>query len=113
MDLTTTYLGVSWLKQYGQNARIAHPARRTHRHRRPRFRPPALVVSARQSNAHNFSSKAEALKLSVILTLLALLVFGYVKGRFTGSRPWRSAAHTALVGGLAAAVAFGIAKAIG
>ena len=59
------------------------------------------------------SSKAEALKLSVILTLLALLVFGYVKGRFTGSRPWRSAAHTALVGGLAAAVAFGIAKAIG
>jgi len=36
----------------------------------------------------------------------------HVKGRFTGARPIRSAIQTALIGGLAAAVAFGLAKAI-
>jgi VIT1/CCC1 family predicted Fe2+/Mn2+ transporter len=50
---------------------------------------------------------------SVIVTLLALLVFGYVKGRFTTSRPLRSAWQTALVGGLAATASFVIAKLIG
>ena len=54
-----------------------------------------------------------ALIASVVVTLLALLVFGYVKGRFTTPRPLRSAWQTALVGGLAAAAAFAIAKAIG
>jgi VIT1/CCC1 family predicted Fe2+/Mn2+ transporter len=54
-----------------------------------------------------------ALVGSVIVTLLALLVFGYVKGRFTTARPLRSAWQTALVGGLAATAAFVIAKAIG
>jgi VIT1/CCC1 family predicted Fe2+/Mn2+ transporter len=54
-----------------------------------------------------------ALPVSVALTLLALLVFGYVKGRFTGSRPLRSAVQTVLIGGIAAAAAFGIARAIG
>jgi vacuolar iron transporter family protein len=53
-----------------------------------------------------------ALVFSVVITLSALLVFGYVKGRFTGARPIRSAIQTALIGGLAAAVAFGLAKAI-
>ena len=53
-----------------------------------------------------------ALNASVAITLVALLIFGYVKGRFTGARPARSAAQTALIGGLAAAAAFGIAKAI-
>lgn len=53
-----------------------------------------------------------ALLWSVAVTLAALLVFGYVKGRFTGKRPFRSAFQTALVGGLAAAAAFGIARAI-
>jgi VIT1/CCC1 family predicted Fe2+/Mn2+ transporter len=50
---------------------------------------------------------------SVIVTLLALLVFGYVKGRFTTDRPFRSAWQTAIVGGLAATAAFVIAKLIG
>jgi vacuolar iron transporter family protein len=54
----------------------------------------------------------EALVFSVIFTLLALLIFGYVKGRFTGARPLRSAIQTALIGGLAAAAAFGLAKLI-
>jgi VIT1/CCC1 family predicted Fe2+/Mn2+ transporter len=54
-----------------------------------------------------------ALAGSVVVTLLALLVFGYVKGRFTTARPLRSAWQTVIVGGLAAAAAFVIAKAIG
>lgn len=54
-----------------------------------------------------------ALVGSVVLTLAALLVFGYIKGRFTTARPLRSAWQTAFVGGLAAAAAFVIAKAIG
>jgi VIT1/CCC1 family predicted Fe2+/Mn2+ transporter len=44
--------------------------------------------------------------------LLALGVFGYIKGRFTGSRPGRSALQTIVIGGLAAGAAFLIAKAI-
>jgi vacuolar iron transporter family protein len=54
-----------------------------------------------------------ALLASVGVTLLALLVFGYVKGRFTTAKPFRSAWQTVVVGGLAAAAAFLIAKAIG
>lgn len=54
-----------------------------------------------------------ALYTSVGVTLLALLVFGYIKGRFTGARPWRSAWQTALIGGIAAAAAFLIASAFG
>ena len=46
------------------------------------------------------------------LTLLALTLFGYVKGHFTGTGPARSALQAVLIGGLAAAAAFGIAKAI-
>ena len=56
------------------------------------------------------SNAGSALLFSVIFTLLALLIFGYVKGRFTGGRPIRSALQTALIGGLAAAAAFGLAK---
>ena len=58
------------------------------------------------------SNAGSALLFSVIFTLMALLIFGYVKGRFTGGRPIRSALQTALIGGLAAAAAFGLAKLI-
>jgi predicted membrane protein (TIGR00267 family) len=54
-----------------------------------------------------------ALLVSMIVTLLALFVFGYVKGQFTTVRPFRSAWQTVVVGGLAATAAFVIAKAIG
>jgi vacuolar iron transporter family protein len=50
---------------------------------------------------------------SIIFTLLALLVFGYAKGRFTTAKPFRSAWQTVVVGGLAATAAFVIAKAMG
>lgn len=51
-----------------------------------------------------------ALTVSVIVTLAALFVFGYIKGRFTGARPLRSAIQTTLIGGVAAAAAFAIAR---
>ena len=60
-----------------------------------------------------FASVRTALWASVVVTLLALLVFGFVKGQFTVRAPWRSAWQTALVGGLAAAAAFLLAKMIG
>ena len=60
-----------------------------------------------------FPSVHSALIGSVVVTLLALLVFGYVKGRFTTAKPFRSAWQTVIVGGLAATAAFVIAKAIG
>ncbi len=53
-----------------------------------------------------------AFSLSVTLTLLALFVFGYVKGRFTGTAPLRGAIQTLVIGALAAAAAFFIAKLI-
>jgi VIT1/CCC1 family predicted Fe2+/Mn2+ transporter len=54
-----------------------------------------------------------SLWVSVVLTLGALAAFGFVKGRFTGARPWKSAAQTTLIGGVAAAAAFAIARAVG
>jgi VIT1/CCC1 family predicted Fe2+/Mn2+ transporter len=52
------------------------------------------------------------LLVSIAVTLLALLSFGFVKGRFTGTRPLRSALQTALIGSAAAGAAFMIARAI-
>lgn len=53
-----------------------------------------------------------ALKVSIVITLLALAVFGAVKGKFTGVPIIRSGLQTTLIGGLAAAAAFAIARAI-
>jgi vacuolar iron transporter family protein len=53
-----------------------------------------------------------ALALSVVVTAAALTALGYVKGHFTGTPPLRSALYTALIGGLAAAAAFLVARAI-
>ncbi|CAK9137461.1 unnamed protein product [Ilex paraguariensis] len=49
---------------------------------------------------------------SVVLTLIALLIFGYAKGYFTGNKPVGSAIQTALIGAIASAAAFGMAKAV-
>jgi VIT1/CCC1 family predicted Fe2+/Mn2+ transporter len=51
-----------------------------------------------------------ALVVYVAVTLAALAVFGYFKGRFSGNKPVKSALQTMLIGGLAAAAAFGIAS---
>lgn len=54
----------------------------------------------------------EALFVSVGITLFALFVFGYLKGCFTGAQPLKSAIQTVVVGALASAAAFGLARAI-
>jgi len=59
-----------------------------------------------------FHSSREALLWSAAVTLIALGIFGYIKGRFTGFKPLRSALQTVVIGGLAAGAAFLIAKAI-
>jgi VIT1/CCC1 family predicted Fe2+/Mn2+ transporter len=53
---------------------------------------------------------SDALKYSVISTAVALAVFGYIKGRFTGAPPIRSSIQTTVIGGLAAGAAYSIAK---
>jgi len=58
------------------------------------------------------SDAKTALLFSVGLTLAALAIFGYIKGRFTGAAPFRSAFQTVIIGGLAAAAAFTIARLI-
>lgn len=59
---------------------------------------------------HNLFS---ALLVSIVVTLIALFLFGYIKGRFTGTKPFTSGFQTVLVGGLAAGVAFLLARLIG
>jgi VIT1/CCC1 family predicted Fe2+/Mn2+ transporter len=59
------------------------------------------------------NSVVNGLYASIGVTSLALLVFGYLKGRVTGVNAWRSALQTFLIGGFAAGVAFGIARLIG
>jgi VIT1/CCC1 family predicted Fe2+/Mn2+ transporter len=53
-----------------------------------------------------------SLIFSVSVTLVALFIFGLIKGRYTGARPIKSALQTTITGGLAATAAFLIARAI-
>jgi VIT1/CCC1 family predicted Fe2+/Mn2+ transporter len=53
-----------------------------------------------------------ALVVSAAVTLVALGIFGYVKGRFTGARPLVSGLQTVVIGGIAATAAFLLARAI-
>jgi len=54
-----------------------------------------------------------ALPVSVGVTLVALLAFGYLKGRIMGVHALRSGLQTGLVGSLAAGAAFLLARLIG
>lgn len=56
------------------------------------------------------ASPAEGLKISVILTLLCLFVFGFFKSKITGVNPWAGALRVMLIGAVAAGAAFGVAK---
>ncbi len=58
------------------------------------------------------SAAGAALHASVLITLIALFVFGAIKGRLTGSGTLRGALQTSLIGGLAAAVAYALARAL-
>ncbi len=55
----------------------------------------------------------DALAISVVVTMAALFVFGYVKGKLTGIHPLRGGLQTVVIGGLASGVAFGVARLIG
>jgi len=58
------------------------------------------------------SSAVHGLAYSAVVTLTALGLFGYLKGRYTGTGPARSAVQTMAIGGVAAAAAFALAKLI-
>jgi len=58
------------------------------------------------------SDLEKALSTSVVVTLIALFIFGYVKGRMTGISPFRGGLQTVVIGGLASAAAFTLAKLI-
>src|ERR1700734_1610144 len=57
-----------------------------------------------------FADNLAALKLSVVITVLALAIFGALKGKLVGTGWLRSAAQTVLIGGAAAAVAYALAR---
>jgi VIT1/CCC1 family predicted Fe2+/Mn2+ transporter len=54
----------------------------------------------------------DGLKISSLITLLCLFVFGWFKSNITGVNPWWGALRVMLIGAAAAGAAFGIAKLI-
>ncbi|MCU1320988.1 MAG: protein of unknown function transrane [Acidobacteriaceae bacterium] len=56
------------------------------------------------------ANTATALKFSVAITLLALAVFGAIKGKLVGTGWLRSAVQTTLIGGAAASAAYILAR---
>jgi len=53
---------------------------------------------------------SEALKYSVIATLICLFVFGFFKSRLTGVNQWWGALRMMVIGAIAAGAAFGVAR---
>jgi len=51
-----------------------------------------------------------ALRVSIVITLIALTIFGAIKGKMLGSPVLRSALQTVAIGGVAAAAAFELAR---
>jgi vacuolar iron transporter family protein len=56
------------------------------------------------------NDSTEALKISVIATLACLFIFGFFKSKITGINPLWGALRVTLIGAMAAAAAFGVAK---
>lgn len=56
------------------------------------------------------SDSLEALQYSIIATLICLFIFGFFKSKITGINPWIGALRVTLIGALAAAAAFGVAR---
>ena len=54
----------------------------------------------------------DGLKISAIITLICLFVFGYFKSKITGINPWTGGLKVMMIGALAAGAAFTIAKLI-
>ncbi len=58
------------------------------------------------------NNSIDALKVSAIVTLICLFIFGYFKSKITGVNPLKGGIRVMLIGAAAAAAAFGIAKLI-
>ncbi len=58
------------------------------------------------------SDSLTGLKISAIITLMCLYIFGYFKSKMTGVNPWSGGLKVMLIGAVAAAFAFGLAKLI-
>lgn len=56
------------------------------------------------------AASQDALKYSVVATLICLFVFGFFKSRMTGQNPWWGSLRVTLIGAIAAAAAFGVAR---
>jgi VIT1/CCC1 family predicted Fe2+/Mn2+ transporter len=56
------------------------------------------------------NSPVDGLKISVVVTLLCLFIFGFFKSKITGIPPLLGALRVTMIGALAAAAAFGVAK---
>lgn len=55
-------------------------------------------------------SPLTGLKFSVVATLICLFIFGWFKSKITGVHPFRGALKVTMIGAMAAAAAFGVAK---
>ncbi len=55
-------------------------------------------------------SPADGLKISAVVTLICLFIFGFFKSKITGVNPWSGAIRVTLIGAVAAGAAFGVAK---
>ena len=71
---------------------------------------PLLPYMFVRGTASLIPDTAVALKFSVLITLLALALFGALKGRLVGTGALRSALQTSLIGGAAAAAAYTLAR---
>ena len=60
-----------------------------------------------------FLGALKGLEISAMITLACLFLFGFFKSKMTGVNPWLGGLKVTMIGALAAAAAFGIAKAIG
>jgi VIT1/CCC1 family predicted Fe2+/Mn2+ transporter len=56
------------------------------------------------------TNSIDALKYSIATTLICLFIFGFFKSRMTGVHPFWGALKVTMIGALAAAAAFGVAK---
>src|SRR5436190_15194081 len=56
------------------------------------------------------SQPVTGLKISVVVTLMCLFIFGCFKSKVTGVNPWGGALRVTLIGAVAAGAAFGVAK---
>lgn len=55
-------------------------------------------------------SPLRALQFSCIITAVCLFIFGYFKASITGQNPWTGALRVLIIGGVAAAAAFFVAR---